>query len=81
MSGVMLVNSYFGLHIEQPNDVGVCFPYLHRLSTAGGHESAFVPVWSIVAVGLAVEVEAHYLPAIAHHVNPVAFNGSRRTNT
>jgi len=42
---------------------------------------AFVFVWSIVAVGLAVEVEAHYFPAIAHDIDPVAFNSSRRTNT
>jgi hypothetical protein len=35
---------------------------------------AFVLVWSIVAIGLAIEVKAHYFPAIAYDVGLIAFN-------
>ncbi len=78
---IMLVNSHLGRHVEKPDDVRVRLGHLQRLITARRHMPAFVFVWPIVAVGLAVEVEAHYFPAIAHDVNPVAFNSSRRTIT
>ena len=39
--------------------------------------SAFVLVWSIVAVGQAAHVQADHRAAIGHHVDAVAVHGGR----
>ena len=44
------------------------------------HETAFIPIWSVVAVGLAVEVETYNLAAIGNDIYLFALDGCRRAN-
>jgi len=79
MCRIVLMNARLPRDIEQPDDIGICFCHIHRLGVLGCHEAAFVPVWPVVAVGLAIEVETYDLSAVGHDIYLFSFDGRRRT--
>ena len=51
-----------------------------RRAAVGGHVPGFIPVGSIVAVGLPCDIETHHLVAVREHVDPVAFDRDGRAD-
>ena len=80
MGRVMCPDSKLGAHVEEPDDVRVKRRHLHGRIAEPRHVSTFVHKGSVVAVGLAIEIEAHHFVAVVHDIDAVLVDRGRRNN-
>jgi len=66
--------------VESPEDIAVAVRKLDGLFAVAGHVLAFVGVRAVVAVGLAVDVEAKHVAGARDNIHAVAVHRGRRAD-
>ena len=75
--GVVRKDAEFIHHVVPPEDVGILWRDFDLRLARSGHVLAFVLEWSLIAVRLAIEIEADHFATAGRQPNFVALDGRR----